>query len=225
MRDFPAGGVLIGAEKGLFLAREVNGAVTAAPVGAAETGDVSMLRDFPGGGALIRADTGLFLAREVSGKVTVAPFGDADIGPVSVRALSGGVVLIGTYWKLLVAVTTSLAIAQVDIGNRKSLDSSPINREVTIRFLMAHPCAPVAEKLGLMVRITPPSEKPTNSDQPYVASRPKIAEIAISRWIGKADQWSFQLIATSGGIVREVGEVQTLAFVRMILGGNDGGNG
>ena len=29
--DFPGGGVLIGTEKGLFLAREVNGVVTVAP--------------------------------------------------------------------------------------------------------------------------------------------------------------------------------------------------
>ena len=46
MRDFLDGGTLIGAEKGLFLARAVNGAVTVAPAGLADTGAVSDMRDF-----------------------------------------------------------------------------------------------------------------------------------------------------------------------------------
>ena len=45
----------------------MNGAVTVAPVGDAETGRVLMLHDFPGGGVLIGAEKGLFLAREVNG--------------------------------------------------------------------------------------------------------------------------------------------------------------
>ncbi len=78
MRDFPGGGVLIGADKGLFLAREVSGKVTVAPAGDADTRYVFAMHNLPGGGVLIGAQKGLFLAREVSGKVTVAPAGDAE---------------------------------------------------------------------------------------------------------------------------------------------------
>ena len=58
--DLPGGGMLISAEKGWFLARAVNGAVTVAPVGAADTGRVFAIRDLPGGGVLIGAENGLF---------------------------------------------------------------------------------------------------------------------------------------------------------------------
>jgi hypothetical protein len=40
---------LLGAVKGLFLARAVNGAVTIAPAGDADTGPVRGMRDLPGG--------------------------------------------------------------------------------------------------------------------------------------------------------------------------------
>jgi len=49
-RDFPGGGVLIGAQKGWFLAREVSGKVTVEPVSDADTSTVFQLHDFPGGG-------------------------------------------------------------------------------------------------------------------------------------------------------------------------------
>jgi hypothetical protein len=48
MRDLPGGEVLLGADKGLFLARVVNGAVTIAPAGNADTGRVFGMLDFPG---------------------------------------------------------------------------------------------------------------------------------------------------------------------------------
>jgi hypothetical protein len=61
MHDFPAGGVLIGAEKELFLAREVNGTVTVVPASNADTGNVSQMHAFPSGGMLIGAEKGLFV--------------------------------------------------------------------------------------------------------------------------------------------------------------------
>jgi hypothetical protein len=82
LRDFPRGGMLIAAEKGLFVARAVNGAVTVAAAGTPDTGDVLDMRGFPGGGVLIRAAKGWFLARAVNGAVTVAPAGTADTGAV-----------------------------------------------------------------------------------------------------------------------------------------------
>src|SRR6266516_1689426 len=92
---FPGGGVLIGAEKGLFLAREVGGKVTITPAGGADTGRVFALRDFPGGEALILTEKGWFLGREASGKVRFSAAGGADIGFVfALRDLPGGRVLI-----------------------------------------------------------------------------------------------------------------------------------
>jgi hypothetical protein len=79
----------------MFLAHEVNGTVTVAPAGNAETGCVSDLRDFPGGEVLIAADKGSFLAREVNGKVIVAPADNADTGEVlALFDFPGGGVLI-----------------------------------------------------------------------------------------------------------------------------------
>src|SRR6266568_202865 len=94
LRDFPGGGVLIGAEKGLFLAREVGGKVTITPAGGADTGRVFALRDFPGGEALILTEKGLFLAREAGGKVTIASAG-ADTGPMHfLRYFPGGALIL-----------------------------------------------------------------------------------------------------------------------------------
>jgi hypothetical protein len=61
LRDLPGGEVLIGAKKGLFLARVQNGAVTVDSAGNADTGSVLALLPFPGGAVLIRAEKGLFL--------------------------------------------------------------------------------------------------------------------------------------------------------------------
>jgi hypothetical protein len=50
MHDLPRAGVLIAAEKGLFLARSANGAATVEPVGNAETGLVHDMHDPRGRG-------------------------------------------------------------------------------------------------------------------------------------------------------------------------------
>ena len=86
--------MLIGADKGLFLAREVNGRVTVTAATNANTGGVSGLHEFPGGTVLVGAGNGLFLAREANGLVTVAPV-PAQTGTVTnLLGLPDGAVLI-----------------------------------------------------------------------------------------------------------------------------------
>ena len=65
MRDFPEGGVLIGAQKGLFLAHNVNGSIAVERAGNADTGTVFAMHDFPEGGVLIGAEKGWFVAHTV----------------------------------------------------------------------------------------------------------------------------------------------------------------
>jgi hypothetical protein len=60
-RDLPGGGVLVNTEKGLFLARVVNDAVTVDRAGNAETERVLAMHDLPGGAVLIGALKGLKL--------------------------------------------------------------------------------------------------------------------------------------------------------------------
>jgi hypothetical protein len=148
MDDFPGDGLLIRAANGWFLARTEGGAITVAPAGKPDTGDVLVTHGLPGGGVLIRAEKGWFVARAERGTVTIAPAGNPDTEDVLVmRDLPGGGVLIGTE-KGLFVTAPSLADAEVDIRDRKNVDGGPINREVTIAFLMAHGCAPVANQLG-----------------------------------------------------------------------------
>ena len=58
MRDLPAGGVLIGAEDGLF--RYEPARIRFVPAGDTATGSVKQMLDLPGGGVLINAEKGLF---------------------------------------------------------------------------------------------------------------------------------------------------------------------
>lgn len=60
MDDLPGGGVLIRAEKGMFVARAENGEVTVAPAGA-DIGSVDSVHDIPGGGVLLRTAKGWFI--------------------------------------------------------------------------------------------------------------------------------------------------------------------
>ena len=105
MFDFPGGGVLIAADKGLFFARAEGGKVALAPVAmvAPATPDGIMplrsMRSVPGGGVLIEGYV-WFLAREVKGQLTVALAGDADTGVVDAMIeLPGGALLIHTEQK------------------------------------------------------------------------------------------------------------------------------
>ncbi len=75
-----AGGTLIGALNGLFLGREVSGAinVTAVP---SDTERVFAFHDLPGSGALVGAAKGTFLAKGAAAGVTVTPV-EGDTGRV-----------------------------------------------------------------------------------------------------------------------------------------------
>jgi hypothetical protein len=215
MRDFPGGGVLIGAEKGLFLAREVGGKVSVAPAGDADTGSVNEMRDFPGGGVLIRAKKGWFLAREVGGEVSVAPAGDADTGRVyDMRDFPGRWVLIVAEKGLFLTVQTPLARAQVDIGDKKNWEGSAIGpRRNLLVFTIAHECARSADKLALNVRVVAPGDEPPGKLMEgieRITPGATVAELRISSVFDKPGRWSFQVVATSGGVERPVGEPQTL---------------
>jgi hypothetical protein len=95
MRDF-AGGLLISAERGLFIAREHDGKVTVAPAGA-DTGPAHAegIHQFAGGGTLIATTRKRwFVARAADGKVTLTPAGVADPGRISaMRDFAGGVLI------------------------------------------------------------------------------------------------------------------------------------
>jgi ligand-binding sensor domain-containing protein len=92
MGDFP-GGMLIGAEKGLFLARAAGGKVTVAPAGDAGTARVLSIHSLPGSAALIGAWNGVFVAREAGGTISVADV-ITDTGPVfAMRELADGVLI------------------------------------------------------------------------------------------------------------------------------------
>jgi hypothetical protein len=81
-----------------------------------------------------------------------------------------------------------------------------------IEFMIAHDCVPVADMLDLKVRVTDPNKNITDSPKlPHAGS--SIAEVVLPWLVNKPDQWSFQVIATSGGMVRPVGKPQTLMFV------------
>jgi hypothetical protein len=103
MRDF-AGGLLISAERGLFFAREQDGKVTVAPVGA-NTGPAQAegIHDLPGGGTLIQARKEWFVARAAGGKVTLTSAGVVDPGRIALMRNFGGGVLVGAERGVFVA--------------------------------------------------------------------------------------------------------------------------
>ena len=86
MGDFP-GGMLIGAEKGLFLAREAGGKVTVEPAGDGDTGRVLAIHAFPGG-ALIGAWSSVFVARQAGGTISVVDVTDCGHRTRSTSATS-----------------------------------------------------------------------------------------------------------------------------------------
>jgi hypothetical protein len=102
MGDWP-NGVLIGADKGLFLAREANRKVTIEPAGGMDTGYVYVIRPLPAGGILIGSRNGWFVARDTGGKPTLTPAGEADAGRVNHTRDFAGAVLIGGESGLFVA--------------------------------------------------------------------------------------------------------------------------
>jgi ligand-binding sensor domain-containing protein len=99
--DF-SGGMLIGAEKGLFLARAADGKVT--PVrGDRDAERVLSIQSLAGdGGALIGAWNGVFVAREAGGTISVVTV-NPDTGPVFAMRDLAGVVLVGAAEGLFLA--------------------------------------------------------------------------------------------------------------------------
>src|SRR5215218_1223579 len=93
MGDFP-GGMMIGAEKGLFLARAAGGKVTVTPLrGDRDPERVLSIHSLPGGGALIGAWNGIFVARDAGGTISVVTV-HPDTGPVfAMRGVFGGVLI------------------------------------------------------------------------------------------------------------------------------------
>lgn len=116
MDDAP-GGMLIGAEKGLFLARKQADKVAVAPAGNGDTGRVLAIHAFPGG-ALIGAWNGVFVARQAGGTISVVDVIDADTGRVEhFRDLPGAGVLIGTENGLFLAHETGGKVTVTRAGD------------------------------------------------------------------------------------------------------------
>jgi len=104
MRDV-GDGLRISAEKGLFLAQEVEGKVTIVPSGT-DTGPAQAqgIHRLPSGGMLIGTPRrAWFEARTDGSKLTLTPAGNVDAGRIAVIRDFGGRVLIGGEKGLLVA--------------------------------------------------------------------------------------------------------------------------
>jgi hypothetical protein len=103
MGDLP-GAMLIGAENGLFLARETGGKVTVAPAGNGDTGRVLAIHAFPGGMLIGTTWRRWFVARaKADANVTLTPAGKADPGRVTLMRDFAGGVLIGAERGVFVA--------------------------------------------------------------------------------------------------------------------------
>jgi hypothetical protein len=149
MEDLPGGGVLIGAENGLF--RYDSAQAHLVPAGDATTGRVSGMHGLPGGGVLISAENGLF--RYDSAQAHLVPVGDAATGGASnMHDLPGGGVLIGAQNGFFIAPALPLSTARVE--RETNLSGLPLRREVQIRVSFQHPCAPVSNRLGLTLTVS-----------------------------------------------------------------------
>jgi hypothetical protein len=227
--NFPGAGPLIRTEKGWFLAGSVNGAATLEPAGKADMGTVYEggayeMSNLPGAGLLIQAENnGVFLARSVNGAASVEPVGRADLGFIhDVRDLPGVGLLIRTDQGLYLGVGTPLIRAKVELRDRATLDHSPPRPDSELFFVFtisAHACTSVADKLDLRLSVTPPGGVP-------IEPKPALELIHLDNGrstfglplrIDKAGVWSFQVMSTSGGIERPVGEPEKLTFTTVGL--------
>jgi hypothetical protein len=212
-----AGGLLIGAQRGLFLAREDEGI---ARVGSPLEAPVNAMTPFPGGGELIQGRNGWFLAREDGGKVSLTPVGGPDTGGMRGTArpsVSGGLLIMANNG-VFATVQKSLTQAQVDIPKKKDWNGKQIEARPTpssLALTIEHECAPSADRLGINVRMMRPGEQAPGRLTGIVGITPgeTSADLAISPLFNEPGQWSFQVVATSGGVERQVGEAQTLTFV------------
>ena len=207
------GGLLMEDETGVLLAQKVQEEFSVEQVG--DKG--SSMVEFPPGRILLKTTNGLFLSTEADGKIVMRPI-EGDIGDgSSAYRISADTVLIPHNRGLSQSIPTSLSHALVDIRERKNFDGATIEsgRAYSLHFTVAHACAPVAGKFDLQVRATAPGEAspravPIRIER--VAPGPAVAEIATSLQFDKPGRWSFQVLATSNGIERKVGEPLLLNF-------------
>jgi hypothetical protein len=225
--EFPTGEILmIGGDKDfgpnsyLFVAQNKNGRVSISPLDHAEFDNVLDMVGTRGGAALIRTPDGLFLARVHSGKITfVRVPSKPNVDQLEeIFGLPHGGFLIRTKDVEYYAVPTSLALIQVNIRDKTSWDGKQIDARPTpssLVFKLEHECAPSFDELGLKVRLAKPGEEPpgalTGIERTTLS--PSNAELLISPLFDRPGQWSFQVVATAGGVERPIGSLQTLNFV------------
>jgi len=195
MHDLPGGGVLIGGERGLFrfdaALREV------LPASKAETGRVSAMRDLPGGGMLIRAERGWFRFDAASREVV--PAGKVETGDVyDLRDLPGGGVLIGASLGLFEVPAVPLRNAGIEpLAKFREWVPQSDAREVRLRF--RHPCAPVADAMGLnLVASRQGDDKDATQSSPIrgadgMGSEPGVVELAAVARFDKPGEWTLEL--------------------------------
>jgi hypothetical protein len=119
MYDLPGAGVLIGTDKGLFLARSANTLPTIEPTGKDFIRSVFEMHDLPGIGVLIRAEEGEFLAHLVNGAATVEPFPFAGAVDQIQDLPEAGVLIAATHGLSLVRSVngaTTVIVPKADTG-------------------------------------------------------------------------------------------------------------
>jgi hypothetical protein len=215
--DLDAGQMLVDADKGFFVLRVVNGAERLNRIS-----DLDILwRDvfrIPGGGLLFVTDNELFVAHIENDEASFVKVGGELRGQYVYKTLNwpgDAKVLLNTSGGLFVSILRPLLDARVKIPDRKNLDGSVTDpkRALSVTFTINHPCASIADKLDLKVRVTAPNRKPVEIPEQSVVPGSSIAELTIPLRIDTAGQWLFQLISTANGMERAVGDVQKLDFV------------
>lgn len=219
MRSLANAGVLIGTEKGLFIARHIAESVTVERVVGVLPGAVQEIADFPGNGRLIRTNQAVSLVREAGGQPRVTSWAATKLTTLGlVDGLPSGSAAIGTSGGAFVAVQSRLEDASVKIQAKENWEGNEIVQHPNpslMEIRIDHECAPSAELLGLSVRIMAPGDefpgKLTGVER--IKFGQAAALIAISSVFDRAGEWSFQVVSTFGGVERMVGNTQTLRFV------------
>ncbi|MDM0110516.1 hypothetical protein QTI66_00015 [Variovorax sp. J22R133] len=195
MRDLPGGGVLVGASKGLFRYDAVSRELV--PAGKAQT--VTGMYDLPGGGMLIRGDGEWSRFDAVS--LELVPAGRlANSGIVEkIHALPGGGALIiagpGLPYEIPAVPIHNAGVKPLAKFGEWVPQSDP--REVRLRF--RHPCAPVADEIGLSLVVSrrgdgndaTQSARIRRADGPM--SGPDVVELAAAATFDKPGEWTLEL--------------------------------
>lgn len=221
VRKFSPGGVLMGSTYGLFRARNKGDHLDIEKIGGADTGRVYDMYEYADG-MLVQAANGWFVVGEASGKVTVEPAGEAKTGRVSeIRGFNGDGFLLGAEEGLFLTVHAPLSQVQVDIRGSETINGSQVDpsRTVPMTFVIRdHECTRSVDKMGLTMKIIAPQEAPPGR----IVERERIsrvtpseteAELVLSYIFDIPDRWSFQTVAVSGGVERNVGRSIQLRFI------------